>query len=109
MYIILWEYIVKPGHEAAFERIYGSHGDWTQFFKRVDGYLGTDLLRDTENSRRYITIDRWISSTAFASSQKQYRVEYEAIDARSEYLTEQQTRIGAGDLFSLPSQKNYIA
>jgi len=109
MYIILWEYIVKPGHETEFERIYGLNGDWIQLFQRVDGYLGTDLLRDTENSRRYITIDRWTSSIAFAAIQEQHRLEYEIIDARSEFLTEQQTRIGAGDLFSRPSQKDYIA
>jgi heme-degrading monooxygenase HmoA len=100
MYIILWEYIVKPGQETEFEKIYGSSGDWAQLFRQADGYLGTDLIRDIETHRRYITIDRWISSAAFNSFQKNYHAEYKAIDARCEDLTEHEAQLGAWSLVS---------
>jgi len=109
MYIILWEYIVRAGLETEFERIYGSKGEWGLLFKQGEGYLGTDLLHDAEVSRRYVTIDRWISSAAYAAFQEEYHAAYEAIDARCEHLTEYESPIGAGDLSVPPSRKNYIA
>ena len=97
MYAILWEYIVKAGRETEFEQIYCSNGDWAQLFKQDEGYLGTDLLRDTEIPRRYITIDRWVSFAAFDSFKAKYHREYEAIETVCEHLTEHEGRIGAGN------------
>jgi heme-degrading monooxygenase HmoA len=98
MFIIIWEFIVAESREAEFEKIYGSQGEWAQLFKQGKGYLGTELLCDMDNPRYYITIDRWISSSAFDSFQEKFRLEYETMDARCESLTERGTRIGMGDL-----------
>ena len=97
----MWEYLVKPGQQTEFEKVYGSNGDWAGLFKQADGYVGTDLLRDVEIPGRYITIDRWISSTAFNSFQDKYLEEYEAIDARCSQLTIKEVRLGEG--FSVSS------
>lgn len=98
MFMIIWEYIVAESHEAEFERIYGAAGDWEQLFKKDWGYLGTELLRDINYPRHYITIDRWISSSSYESFLEQYRAEYDAIDTRCDYLTEHETRIGGSNL-----------
>ena len=98
MYMIIWEYLVAEGKEAEFEPIYGSDGDWRQLFRRSKGYLGTELLRDSSNPRRYITIDRWESAAAFETFLEEYRAEYEAMDARCERLTEHEQQIAEGDL-----------
>ena len=98
MFIIIWEYIVAEGQEAEFERIYGANGDWAQLFKQGKGYLGTELLHDTDNPKHYITIDRWDSSAAFDSFQENYRAEYEAMDARCNSLIESEARMGTGIL-----------
>jgi len=98
MLIIIWEYIVAESQEAEFKRIYGVNGDWVQLFKQCKGYLGTELLHNTDHPRHYITIDRWISSAAFDSFQENYRAEYEAMDARCNSLIEFEVRIGTGIL-----------
>jgi len=98
MLIIIWEYIVAESQEAEFKRIYGVNGDWVQLFKQCKGYLGTELLHNTDHPRHYITIDRWNSSSAFDSFQENYRVEYEAMDARCNSLIEFEVRIGTGIL-----------
>jgi heme-degrading monooxygenase HmoA len=98
VFIIIWEYIVAEGQQAEFERVYGPEGEWAQLFKKAKGYIGTELLRDSDRPRHYITIDRWDSSSAFDSFQENYHGEYEAIDARSENLTERETRIGVGTI-----------
>jgi heme-degrading monooxygenase HmoA len=101
MHIILWEYIVTAGQEAAFEKIYGSYGDWAQLFRQSDGYLGTDLVRNSNISPRYITIDRWVSSEAYDAFQEKYHAAYEELDSRCQSLTEHERLIGRGEI--LPS------
>ena len=98
MFMILWEYIVVESQRHAFEKIYGAEGDWAQLFRQSKEYLGTELLCDPKNPRRYVTIDRWTSSDAFDSFHEKYRLEYKALDVRCETLTERETQLGKYDL-----------
>jgi heme-degrading monooxygenase HmoA len=94
MFLIIWEFLVKPGCEAEFERAYGPAGDWSALFRRGRGYLGTELLRDERLPRRYITIDRWDTPEAYHAFQTAHRQAYEAVDAHCEDLTESETELG---------------
>ena len=38
MFLVLWEFEVKPGREQRFELVYGPGGDWNFLFSN-DGYL----------------------------------------------------------------------
>ena len=100
MYIVLWEYVVRSGREAEFEEIYGANGDWVQLFEQGEGYLGSDLVRDPDTSRHYITIDHWISLQAYEIFHRQYRTAYRALDARCHSLTERENLVGTGDVFT---------
>ena len=97
MYIILWEYTIRAGQEAEFEKIYGISGDWVQLFQKAEGYLGTELLCDSP--QHYITIDHWISSKAYDDFHRKYHAAYKALDARCQPLTEHEKLIGMGDVF----------
>jgi heme-degrading monooxygenase HmoA len=94
MYVIIWEYRVKAEQLAAFEKIYASEGAWADLFRKEEGYLGTELLRDSTTPHRYITIDRWTSSAAYESFRSQWKSEYARLDAQCEGLTEQETLLG---------------
>jgi len=48
-----------------FEAAYGADGEWAQFFRQGQGYIGTELLRDLEEPDRYLVIDRWESAEAY--------------------------------------------
>ncbi len=61
---------------AAFEEVYGSEGDWAQFFRSGEGYIGTELLRDVEEPDRYLVIDRWESAEAYNAFLAAHQVEY---------------------------------
>jgi len=50
---------------ASFEAAYGAEGEWAQFFRQGQGYIGTELLRDVEEPDRYLVIDRWESAEAY--------------------------------------------
>ena len=94
MYLIIWEFRVKEGHEAEFEQIYGPTGEWVQLFKRGEGYLGTELLRDVGQPRCYLTLDRWRSQEVYEAFQKRWAEAYKELDRQCEGLTEQENLVG---------------
>jgi heme-degrading monooxygenase HmoA len=94
-YLILWEFRPKKGAEARFEEMYGPGGDWAKFFEQGEGFLSTELVRDSKDPTRYITLDRWISRQAYEGFRAVYRQEYESIDEQCESLTESERELGA--------------
>ena len=46
MFVILWEFQVKPGFEDEFARVYGTDGDWARLFRQSETYRDTRLSRD---------------------------------------------------------------
>jgi heme-degrading monooxygenase HmoA len=83
-----------------FERIYGESGSWVELFQNGDGYLGTELLRNSSHLPHYITIDRWASATHYEAFLSQWKKEYEMLDTQCEGLTEQEKLVGNGETIS---------
>jgi heme-degrading monooxygenase HmoA len=64
-------------HDAAeFERVYGTDGEWAEFFRSGRGYIGTELLQDVEAPNRYLVLDRWESADAYNAFVAEHREEY---------------------------------
>lgn len=93
-FLVVWEFWVRPGAEAQFERAYGAQGAWVQLFLGDPKYGGTRLVRDAKDSRRYLTLDWWTSQVAYESFRQRYAAEYLVIDRECEKLTERETEIG---------------
>jgi quinol monooxygenase YgiN len=95
VHVLLWEFRVRSGCEASFEAVYGPGGLWAQLFQRSPGYLGTELLRDASDPRRFLTVDRWVSASAHQHFRAEHESEYLALDAQCEPWTEAETSLGA--------------
>jgi len=93
----MWEFLVALGREEAFERAYGSDGEWVALFRRAPGYVRTELHRDQTNPRRYVTIDYWESREAWEAFRARFAHDFEAIDARCAGWTTAETEIGRFD------------
>ena len=98
MYLIIWEYHVKPECIPEFDSFYSPQGAWVGLFRKSAGYLGTELLHDETNPQRRITIDHWDSRLAYESFLEKWKLEYKALDEQCEGLTERETRICKGEL-----------
>ena len=81
-------------HGGRFEKVYGPLGDWARFFARDDGYVRTELNHDLKDSRRYTTLDFWISEDAYENFREQHASEYAVLDHKFEVLTESELEIG---------------
>ena len=93
-YLIVWEFRVKAGLEARFAQVYGPEGTWVQFFRRGQGYITTQLLRDSEDSHRYLTMDFWTSRAEYEHFREQHLAEYQQIDRQCEEMTETESELG---------------
>ena len=95
MYVVLWRFRPLVGRESEFERAYGPSGKWAPLFRRGDGYLGTELLRRSDDSREYLTLDRWASRAAYEAFRVRWSSEYRRLDLWLEELTEEEASFGA--------------
>jgi heme-degrading monooxygenase HmoA len=83
---ILWQFETSDDRSSAFVERYGPAGPWVALFARSPGYLGTDLLASTVTPRRFLTLDRWESRTAYEAFRRTRSAEYAALDAECEGL-----------------------
>lgn len=95
MYVVIWEFSVRPAHATAFEAAYGPAGAWVALFQRAPGYLGTELL--AAGAGRYLTLDRWRDRAAYAAFRQSAAADYAALDTGFESLTVAEREIGAFD------------
>ncbi|NZA28196.1 antibiotic biosynthesis monooxygenase [Luteimonas sp. SJ-92] len=93
MFVIIWQYQVRPGAEDAFRALHGPQGGWATLFREYAGYLGTELLVDT-GTGPWVTIDRWDSEAAYAACLEASREAYARIDAEGDALTEHERCLG---------------
>jgi heme-degrading monooxygenase HmoA len=92
MIALVFSYEARDPQE--FERIYGSEGEWAQFFRGGRGYIGTELLRDVGSSGRYLVIDRWESREAYNDFAEQRRDEYMRRVDETAFHYAQELRLG---------------
>jgi len=97
MHGLVYESLVDPARVARFEELYGPDGQWARFFRGAAGYLGTELLRDSARSGRYLVIDRWSSAEAAAWFLADRAEEYERRSRDAAHLYLREVRLGAFD------------
>jgi heme-degrading monooxygenase HmoA len=90
----VWEFIARADKVKEFERHYASAGPWADLFRKNAGYHSTQLLRDAETERRYLTIDRWDSLASYRAMRERFAREHEELDRACEQFTESERRIG---------------
>ncbi len=94
-YVIVWEFQAKPDAENRFAEVYGPDGDWARFFRRGEGYVRTELLRDEQTPGRYLTLDYWDSRTAYEYFRERWADDYRRLDDSCKSLTEREAHLGS--------------
>jgi heme-degrading monooxygenase HmoA len=93
MFVILWEFEVKPSCEEGFETVYGPEGDWARLFQADAHFRETRLLRDVSRPRCYFTLDYWDSEKSFVQFKAAHQAAYAALDRATEDLTVSERRL----------------
>lgn len=94
MFVVIWEFHVKPDHIAEFERHYGGTGTWARLFREDPAHKETTLLRDPKMAGRYLTTDSWQDEASCNAFHERSRDRYRELDAQFSTFTEKETLIG---------------
>ena len=94
MFVILWRFVVRPEVVDVFLQHYSDTGSWAQLFRRSPLFLGTDLIRSSDDATTFVTIDRWHSREAFEDFQREHGAEYARLDGLCEGLTLREELLG---------------
>jgi hypothetical protein len=94
LYLIIWEFHVRPEVRLAFVKIYGPNGAWAQLFRRSADFRGTELVCDLNRPSRYLTLDQWSSREAFLRFKQDHHTDYTVLDKQCENLTEHEALVG---------------
>lgn len=92
--VLLWKFRIRADMQEAFEQNYGPNGVWAKLFRKGEGFVRTELIRDWSQPRRYVTIDQWISAEKYESFRRKYCLEYDALDLECAAFTESEIEIG---------------
>ena len=95
MFLVLWEFEVKPGREQRFQEVYGPGGDWDSLFRSDPNHVEPRLFQDTTRTRVYLTADYWLSRKSYEAFLTLRGSAYKALDSASEDLTLHERQIGA--------------
>ena len=95
VYVVMWEFEVRSGCEAAFVEAYSPTGVWARLFRKSPEFLGVELVQSVKHPSRYFTLDAWTSRKAFEEFRIEYSESYETLDVKLAGLTEWERRIGA--------------
>jgi heme-degrading monooxygenase HmoA len=87
MFVVLWEYEVKPGCEESLQSAYGPLGDWVRLFQADPHFRETRLLRDLSRPHFYFTLDYWDSESSYHQFRAANLEAYAAVDRSTEGLT----------------------
>src|SRR5262249_9113894 len=90
----VWEFYARSDKRSAFEKAYGPNGAWVRFFRRGEGYIRTELIRDCDIPSRYVTLDFWTSRLAYQKFRRHNLAAYKSLDKRCAALTQSEKFIG---------------
>jgi heme-degrading monooxygenase HmoA len=92
--VIALVFVYDVSQPEQFERVYGPEGEWAQFFRQGQGYVGTELLRDVEQPGRHLVVDRWESRDAYNAFVEQHAGEYMRRVDETVFLYDHELRFG---------------
>jgi heme-degrading monooxygenase HmoA len=95
VYVVMWEFVVKPDQVAAFERAYAPDGDWAHLFAPNPGFLAIQLLRDADAPGRYVTIDTWRTAQDHGRAMAAFAAAYQELDGRCAGFSVSERRLGS--------------
>jgi heme-degrading monooxygenase HmoA len=95
---VVWEYVVKEEAQGYFELAFGPGGAWSKLFGRSAGFRGSTLLREVNDTRRYLLIDVWDTQAQREQALQEQHEVYANVEAGFGEWTESRREVGVFQL-----------
>ncbi len=95
MFLVVWEFKIKPDCLEKFLRVYGPEGDWAQLFANDCNFQKTVLVQEAGSELVFLTMDFWDHQDAYLSFKQKYAQAYHDLDRECEGLTVHERHVGS--------------
>jgi len=100
----VWQFTVRPGREAAFERFLGANGPWQALSRRSRSFLGSSLLRDAVQPTRCLVIEYWSEMLVYEKHQADYSDEVRELERERNELFDEMASLGVFTALDVPER-----
>lgn len=104
MVAVVWQFDVRHGTEADFERFYGADGEWTRLSRRSRSFLGSSFLRDIAVDGRYLLIEYWGEMVVYEKHLASLDAEVKALEEHRERFVDRMETIGIFTALDVPAR-----
>jgi hypothetical protein len=104
MIAIVWQFDIRAGREADFERFYGADGEWTAVNRHSRSYLGSSFLRDQNRSLRYLVIEYWSEMIVYEQHRAHKSDQITNLDTRRNELVASAEPVGVFTALDVPDR-----
>jgi len=101
---VVWQFDVKAGKQAEFERIYGADGEWTALSRTSRSFLGSSFLRDLAQPTRYLLVEYWSEMLVYEQHRASRSAMIESIEERRAELVEVMEPLGIFTALDVPDR-----
>ena len=91
---IIREFQIADQACGKFELVFGPGGAWSKLYAKRPGFRGITLLRDTDNARRYLTVEIWDTTAQRDHSVEICQSELKNLEAEIADWADSQTHLG---------------
>jgi len=104
MIAIVWQFDVRAGREADFERFYGADGEWTAVSRHSRSFLGSSFLRDQTMPSRYLLIEYWSEMLVYEEHKTYHKNHMADLEAHRTELVTAADPIGVFSALNVPDR-----
>jgi len=104
MIAIMWQFEVREGRGAEFEKMYGVEGEWTTMNRQTRSYLGSSFLHDQNRASRYILIEYWSEMLVYEQHRSYRSSARAAFEARRTTVVESVEPLGVFTALDVPDR-----
>ena len=79
---VVFQFEVKRGREADFERFHGADGEWTSLSRQSRSFIGSSFLREFASPPRYLLVEYWSEMVVYERHLKDLAGDIAALEAQ---------------------------
>lgn len=104
MIALVWQFDVKAGREAEFERFFGADGPWHGLGRRSRSFLGSSFLHDAVLPTRYLVVEYWSEMVVYEKHQEDFSDEIRELEQERDRLLAAAVPLGIFTALNVPDR-----
>jgi hypothetical protein len=101
---VVFQFDVKAGREADFERLHGADGEWTAMSRQSRSFIGSSFLREFASSPRYVLVEYWSEMVVYERHLKDLSAGIEVLEEKRADMVQSTHSLGIYQALDVPDR-----